>query len=262
MAARGKERASKEPGRKLKMKELERATGVGRESIRFYIREGLLPEPERPGRNVAWYDESFIERIALVKKLQTERFLPLSVIKGIVAGDQMPSDAEVRTLLDIDLTLTSSRSDSVALKAERLSALAKRVGLSAREVLAMGKVDAIAVVTRDGAQWVEAGDIALVERWAEARRAGFSEELGYGPETLRMYVEFVRWLVREELRQFTASVTGKVDGQRLRTMAETGVVNSGEMLRLIHERVLREAIARGNLPQAPAEPTRRDAASE
>ena len=39
----------------MKMKELERETGVGRETIRFYIREGLLPEPERPKRNVAAY---------------------------------------------------------------------------------------------------------------------------------------------------------------------------------------------------------------
>ena len=34
----------------MKMKELEARTGVGREAIRFYIREGLLPEPERPKR--------------------------------------------------------------------------------------------------------------------------------------------------------------------------------------------------------------------
>ncbi len=29
------------PTKRLKMKDLERATGVGRETIRFYIREGL-----------------------------------------------------------------------------------------------------------------------------------------------------------------------------------------------------------------------------
>ena len=31
--------------RHVKMKDLERATGVSRETIRYYIREGLLPEP-------------------------------------------------------------------------------------------------------------------------------------------------------------------------------------------------------------------------
>ena len=33
---------------RMRMRDLERATGVGRETIRFYIREGLLPEPARP----------------------------------------------------------------------------------------------------------------------------------------------------------------------------------------------------------------------
>ena len=71
---------SMRPAHALKMKDLERATGVGRETIRFYIREGLLPEPARPGRNVAWYDGAFIERIQLIKELQQKRFLPLHAI--------------------------------------------------------------------------------------------------------------------------------------------------------------------------------------
>ena len=87
---------------RLKMQDLERATGVGRETIRFYIREGLLPEPERPSRNVAWYDESFVERVALIKELQQKRFLPLHVIKAIVGNDAAPSRDEVRTLLELD----------------------------------------------------------------------------------------------------------------------------------------------------------------
>ena len=31
----------------LKMKDLEAQTGVSREAIHFYLREGLLPEPQR-----------------------------------------------------------------------------------------------------------------------------------------------------------------------------------------------------------------------
>jgi DNA-binding transcriptional MerR regulator len=85
------------------MRELERATGVGRETIRYYIREGLLPEPERPGRNVAWYDPSFVERITLIKELQQKRFLPLHVIKTILAGPEAtPSRNEVQALLELD----------------------------------------------------------------------------------------------------------------------------------------------------------------
>jgi hypothetical protein len=41
------------PGGVLKMRDLERLTGVHRETIRVYFRAGLLPAPDRPKRNVA-----------------------------------------------------------------------------------------------------------------------------------------------------------------------------------------------------------------
>src|SRR5262249_60961492 len=107
---------------RLKMKDLERATGVGRESIRFYIREGLLPEPERPGRNVAWYDESFVERVRLIKELQHKRYLPLQVIKAIVNGDTPPSPGEVRTLGGLDGKLLPAGDAALVGKRELLAA--------------------------------------------------------------------------------------------------------------------------------------------
>jgi DNA-binding transcriptional MerR regulator len=65
----------------LKMKDLEARTGLTRQAIHFYLREGLLPEPERPKRNVAHYSEEHVDRIKLIKRLQEEKFLPLGVIK-------------------------------------------------------------------------------------------------------------------------------------------------------------------------------------
>ena len=54
----------------MKMKELEAATGIGRETIRYYIREGLLPEPVRPKRNVATYGREHVKRLNLIRRLQ------------------------------------------------------------------------------------------------------------------------------------------------------------------------------------------------
>src|SRR5262249_42625261 len=125
--------------KRLKMKDLERATGVGRETIRFYIREGLLPEPERPGRNVAWYDESFVERIAVVKELQRKRYLPLHAIKALIDGETPPSLAEAETLRAIDGTLYPGARAAAA----RVSELAKRTGLSTAEIRRLEEVGAI-----------------------------------------------------------------------------------------------------------------------
>jgi DNA-binding transcriptional MerR regulator len=231
--------------KRLKMKDLERATGVGRETIRFYIREGLLPEPERPGRNVAWYDDSFIERIQLIKRLQHERFLPLSVIKGIV-GTSAPSAAEVQTLLALDGKLTSSSLRSP----ESLSRLAKRVGIPAAEIRELAGVGAIDLATRDGGQWLDGRSVALVEEWAAIRRAGFTADLGFGPEHVKLYVEMVQWLARQELRLFSSGVAGKVDGEAARDMAQRGIEGVGRFLPLLRERILLRLIAEGNVPEA------------
>lgn len=239
-------------GRKLKMRDLERATGVGREAIRYYIREGLLPEPDRPARNVAWYDESFIERIALIKRLQNERYLPLSVIKGIVGGDELPPEDQILTLLDLSGELVPTTERATPHAPERLSRIARRVKLPVGEIRRLANAGAIEIATRDGDHWIEGPDVAVVETWARFRAAGYSDALDFSPEQIKLYVDFSQWLVREELRRFTTGVTGRADRATAQRMASEGIAIAGDMLRLIHESVMLRAIARGNVP-APAD---------
>jgi predicted DNA-binding transcriptional regulator AlpA len=239
--------------RRLKMKDLERATGVGRETIRFYIREGLLPEPERPGRNVAWYDESFVDRIALIKELQRKRYLPLHAIKALVDSDTPPSRAEVDALLAIDGTLYRGLAPPAA---ARVADVAKRTGLSVREIRRLADSEAIELVTRQGSQWLEGDAIRFVERWAALRNAGYTEQFGFRPENLRVYVEFVRWLAREELRIFAHGVTGRVDRETASGMAEQGIEIVNELIALLRKTTLLRYIAEGNLPEADTPPPR------
>ena len=234
------------------MKDLERATGVGRESIRFYIREGLLPEPERPGRNVAWYDESFVERIALIKELQQKRFLPLHVIKAIVANDTTPSRDEVRTLLELDGKLFPAVAGALGSGPERLSDVARRTHLRAAEIRQLADAGAIEIATRAGNQWLAEDAVRIVELWAKLRVAGYADALGFGPHRLKVYVDFVRWLAREELRMFTAGVTGRVDTERSASMAEAGITLVNQILALLRKQTLLRYIAEGNVP-APSD---------
>src|SRR5207244_9185725 len=71
----------------LKMRELAAASGVSAGTIKHYLREGLLPEPVRTSRNMAYYPPEFVERIRLIKQLQEERFMPLKVIKRMIDRD-------------------------------------------------------------------------------------------------------------------------------------------------------------------------------
>jgi DNA-binding transcriptional MerR regulator len=229
------------------MRDLERATGVGRESIRFYIREGLLPEPERPGRNVAWYDESFVARIRLIKELQQKRYLPLQVIKAIVTGDAPPEPDEVETLGALEGKLLPAGDARLAGRRERLSALAARTGLPVREIRELAALESIALVTSEGEHWVEGAGIRLVELWARLRAAGFTAERGFGPEQVRLYVDMVRLLAREELRMFTKGLAGRVSEEELVRMATEGIQIGTEVVALLHHAALLRLIAEGSI---------------
>ena len=65
----------------MKIGELVKRTGVPKETIHYYIREGLLRKPRKSGSNVAEYTEGHVERILLVKELRDIFFLPIHDIK-------------------------------------------------------------------------------------------------------------------------------------------------------------------------------------
>jgi len=69
----------------LRMKDLVARTGLTRDTIHFYIAEGLVPPPKKKRRNMAWYGIEHLERLNAIKTLQEERFLPLKAIKAVLA---------------------------------------------------------------------------------------------------------------------------------------------------------------------------------
>lgn len=237
------------PRKRLKMKDLERATGVGREAIRYYIREGLLPEPERPVRNVAWYDAAFVERILLIKRLQSERFLPLSVIKGIVGDARGLSASEERALGALDGQLVDATERERPHQAETLAKLAKRIGLPVSDLREMASVGAVQIVVRGGKPCLEGSAVAIAETWARVRAAGYGAD-AFPASELAIYVEMVQWLTREELRRFGSRVADKVDADTARRMAQEGIDRMNELIGLLRGSMLLRAIAEGNVEDA------------
>lgn len=249
--------------RRMKMQDLERATGVGRETIRFYIREGLLPQPERPSRNVAWYDPSFVDRLALIKELQQKRFLPLQVIKAIVGNDAEPPRDEVKALLELDGKLFPAVGGGGEMPPERLTDVARRTGLKGSEIRQLAATGLVEAETRNGDQWLDDTAIRIVELWAKMRQAGYTTELGFVPDNLRIYVDFVRWLAREELRVFSHGVAGRVNVESSVEMAESGIGLMNQIIALFRKATILRYIAAGNLAEADgAKAPDRAAASE
>jgi len=75
---------NKKPQKGLKISQLAKLTDVPTATIKYYLQKSLLPKPIKTGKTMAYYDPSCVERVKLIKKLQREKFLPLSIIRRII----------------------------------------------------------------------------------------------------------------------------------------------------------------------------------
>jgi DNA-binding transcriptional MerR regulator len=49
----------------MKISELAKQTGVPKDTIHYYFREGLIPKPREKARNIEDYNKGHVERIRL-----------------------------------------------------------------------------------------------------------------------------------------------------------------------------------------------------
>jgi len=73
-----------EPRRSMTISELSSLAAIPLSTIKFYIRQSLLPGPRKTRGTKAYYDSTHLHRLRLIKKIQTEGNLPLSKIKEIL----------------------------------------------------------------------------------------------------------------------------------------------------------------------------------
>lgn len=107
---------------KLKMAQLVEKTGVPKSTILYYIKEGLLPEPERVKQNVCLYDASYVERIKFIKYLQTAYGRTISDIKGSVCSHSYDFSEGSDMLIEFLEKLSGSPANSTKITKQELSA--------------------------------------------------------------------------------------------------------------------------------------------
>jgi DNA-binding transcriptional MerR regulator len=68
----------------VRISELSRASGVPLPTLKFYLREGLLPPGSRTAPNQADYDERHLRRLRLIRALTEVGRLPLLTVREVV----------------------------------------------------------------------------------------------------------------------------------------------------------------------------------
>lgn len=221
----------------MRMRELEQASGVGRETIRFYIREGLLPEPIRVSRNSAFYSDEHVTRLKAIKRLQEERFLPLAVIRGLLDAEDSAHWLGPQAFPMLD-TLLAARMGAGGVQQE-LGPLMQAQGFAAD--YAQAHV-ATGMIEMDADGRISPADAAIIDTLKALWDLGFNRDRGFMPEDMRLFVELVEWLVAREMKMFFGQLAGEVGEAQAADMASRGVALINDLLAQLHNRAVVKAL--------------------
>ncbi len=233
----------------MKMRDLERRTGVNRETIRVYLREKLLPEPRRPKPNVAEYDEAHVRGILAIRELQHERNLSIPQIKRAMAGnlDDMPADPGAFPHLDTLVAARLGVHDALI----PLSSMLSRNPNASSDARALAAIGAVRPRRRNNEMHLSPTDAQIVGLWGDMRAAGFTEEHGFTPEITRFYVEAAEALADQEVTRFLDTLGNRLDARRTAKLAQSAIDIMLPFFGLLRMKAVLEAFAQKS-PQAPA----------
>lgn len=192
----------------LRMRELAEASGVPAPTIKHYLREGLLPEPVKTSRNMAYYPPEFVDRIKLIKRLQEERFLPLKAIKDVIDNMERSrtSAAEVR----------------------------KRYGVP-KEVL--DRLAELEVLTPNSRGY-SPSDVTIIEAISRFRAGGYDEQIGFTVYDTLRYKAALEELVRQEVDVVMERLAGEVPTDRVVEMLEAGAEPLKDLIGALHTKLM------------------------
>jgi DNA-binding transcriptional MerR regulator len=201
----------------MKMRELEQRTGVNREVIRILIREGLVPQPERPARNAAEYDERHVAAIAAIRQLQQTSRLTLKEIRGVMEGNGLPAAGPAAAYRQLE-ELLAIRFDMREAKMLPLASLEERYPKARRDAKAFEAMGMLALVKTEEGEMISLADARLVEIWGQVREVGFVEETGFPPENIAFYLEGAELVAKNEAGLFVEMSEGRIADDRAATM--------------------------------------------
>jgi len=223
----------------LKMQELSRATGVSGGTIRYYVQKGILPKPLKTHRNMAYYDESYIERIRAIKDLQKKRFLPLNIIKMIV-GSRGPSiNSEERQLLrEMERPLFQDSLLGNNARPVSREELCARTGAEPEHLEAL---ESMGMIEADAEGRFDHECVQIVEILSEIRDIGLTEELDFQVEHLQLHLDLMEFLARKEIEIFTKRIVRKgMSPAQIHELAQGAINTLNKVLPILHRRMVRK----------------------
>ena len=167
----------------MRMRDLALAADLPRTTIHHYLREGLLPDPDRTAANASTYGPEHLERLGLLKALRGPELgpLPLEEIRLVLAlVEQGLSPAEAVELMALGRRgRAEAKEEDPADGAQgrgglSLRDVARRTGRDSRELRQLIDAGLLAPAEDGGSRGFDAADLAAVASCARLLDAGLA----------------------------------------------------------------------------------------
>lgn len=219
----------------LKMSELVEASGVPGATIKHYLREGLLPDPVKTSRNMAYYRPETVERIEMIKRLQEERFMPLKAIRAVLADD--PEKA--RALLELEDRILER---ALATERTRTSAAEVRQAYGVPDE-ALDRLAEIGILT-PSSKGYSPSDVTIIEAISRFRAGGYDEKVGFTVYDTLRYKRALESLVKEEVDVLMERLEGEMPPDRAVELIEAGAEPLRDFIAALHTKLMVEEVER------------------
>ncbi|MCO1339957.1 MerR family transcriptional regulator [Kocuria polaris] len=204
----------------MRISELVETTGVPLATVKYYLREGLLPAGRPVGAKLSDYGEDHVRRLALIRALRDTAGLPLASVRTIVA------------LID------APEGDLVASLGRAIAALPPAV-----DAARSGPYPRAAGVAREIGTNIDPGSTAMAQL-EDALEAAESVGLGISDERARVYARHVRAIAEFDVAEVpTVDRGAAIEYSVLGTAIYEPVIAA--MRRLAHQHVARAASTDG-----------------
>jgi DNA-binding transcriptional MerR regulator len=221
----------------LKMSELAERSGVSAGTIKHYLREGLLGSQDRvlrTSRNMAYYPTEFVDRVRLIKRLQEERYMPLRVIRELMAEDPERAARMIELedrILERAIQVRETR---------RVSRAKVRATYDVPQNV-LKRLEEIGVLTPNGRGY-DADDVAIIEAISRFRAGGYEQAIGFTVYDTLRYREALQPLVEEEVRVLLERLAGRVDVDRAVEIIASGAQPLRDLIGAMHSKLLLGAL--------------------
>ena len=230
----------------LKMSELAERSGVSAGTIKHYLREGLLGSDDqvvRTSRNMAYYPADFVDRVRLIKRLQEERFMPLRVIREVMASDPGRA-ARLIELEDRILERAIAARESGRTSRARVR---ETYDVPPNVLERLEEIDVLTPTSRG----YDADDVAIIEAISRFRAGGYEEEIGFTVYDTLRYQEALGPLVEEEVRVLLERLAGRVDVERAVEIIASGTEPLRDLVGAMHSKLLLAELRRQRRSEEP-----------